>query len=138
MSGFSQWAVSVACLLAVSGCGGAPSAPGDVPYGRAVDLRIGEPIRVGDDGLQVTFESVKSDSRCPIDANCIQEGDAVIAVLFRVDGASTSRDLHTDLAKAEARLDRYSVRLLSLQPYPRSDHPAQPGDYIAQVRVDRR
>ena len=38
MSGFSRWAVSVVCLLAVSGCGGAPSAPGDVPYGRAVDL----------------------------------------------------------------------------------------------------
>jgi hypothetical protein len=30
----------------------------------------------------------------------------------------------------------YSIRLLELQPYPRSSSPTRPSDYVATLRVD--
>jgi len=135
--GFKQRAVTVALVLWALGCGGSPVAPGDVPYGQPFDLKVGESLRVGDDGLGVTFQSVKSDSRCPMDAMCIQMGDAVAALQFEVDGKTLTRDLHTDPAKTEARLDRYVVRLVTLLPYPSAARPTAPDDYVAQLRVDK-
>lgn len=127
-------------LLAVSAvsCGGTVTAPGDVPYGERFDLKVGASRRVGDDGLRVAFQSVKSDSRCPIDAICIDAGNAVAAFTFTVDDRTLSRDVHTNPPQNRVSLDRYSVQLLELQPYPRSDRPTPPAEYVAQVRVDRR
>lgn len=124
--------------MAAAGCGDSPSAPGDVPYGEQFNLKIGESIRVGSDGVGVTFEAVKSDSRCPIDAICIQNGDAVAAVRFDLDGRTLRRDLNTERGTSEVVLDRYSVRVVSLQPYPRSDRPTPPAEYVAQLQLNRR
>ena len=129
---------AIVLAAAALGCGGNAVAPGEVPYGQPFELKVGESIRVGNDGVGVTFESVKSDSRCPIDAVCIQAGDAVVALRFDLDGKTLTRDVHTDQGKSEVTLDRYSVRLVSLQPFPRSDRPTSPNDYVAQLRIDRK
>jgi hypothetical protein len=128
----------VVLAVAALGCGGNALAPGDVPYGQPFDLKVGESARVGDDSVGVTFEAVKSDSRCPIDAICVHAGEAVVALRFAVDGETLAKDMGTEHGKSEVVLDRYSIRVVSLQPYPRSDRPTAPGDYVAQLRLDSR
>ena len=123
--------------LAAAGCADSPSAPGDVPYGERFGLKIGESVRVGDDGVEVTFEAVRSDSRCPIDATCLHNGEAVAALRFTVGGRTLTRDMLTEQNKTEV-VDRYAVRVISLQPYPRSDRPTAPADYVAQLQLDHR
>ena len=128
----------VVLAVAALGCGGNVLAPGEVPYGQPFDLKVGESARVGDDSVGVTFEAVKSDSRCPIDAICIQAGEAVVALRFSVDGKTLAKEMGTEQGKSEVVLDRYSVRVVSLQPYPRSDRPTTPADYVARLRLDTR
>ena len=95
------------------GCAGAgrpglrrqsPSAPGDVPYGERFDLKVGESARVGDDSVGVTFEAVRSDSRCPIDAICLHSGDAVVALRFTVGGKTLAKDMLTEQNTTEVVL----------------------------------
>ena len=96
----------VVLAVAALGCGGNVLAPGEVPYGQPFDLKVGESARVGDDRVGVTFEAVKSDSRCPIDAICITAGEAVVALRFSVDGRTLAKEMGTEQGKSEVVLDR--------------------------------
>jgi hypothetical protein len=125
-------------VMILAGCGGSPAAPGEVPYGQRFDLRAGQRATVGDDGLAVTFQTVKSDARCPLDAICIDIGDAVIALVLEHDGRTESRDIHTRPPLSQLRVDRFTLTLDALQPYPWSNRPVVPADYTATLRVDRR
>ena len=125
-------------LFLLAGCGGSPAAPGEVPYGQRFDLRAGQRTTVGDDGLAVTFQTVKSDARCPLNATCIDIGDAVIALVLEHGGRAESRDIHTKPPRSQLRVDRFSLTLEALQPYPWSDRPVVPADYTATLKVDRR
>ena len=131
--------VSAGVLVVIlAGCGGSPAAPGEVPYGQRFDLRAGQRTTVGGDGLAVTFQTVKSDARCPLDATCIDIGDAVIAVVLEHDGRAESRDIHTKPPLSRLRVEGVTLTLESLQPYPWSNRPVVPADYTVTLRVDRR
>ena len=138
MLGIRHGAMLLALFLAASACGGAPTAPGEVPYGRRFDLKAGQRITVGDDGLAVTFQAVKSDGRCPLDATCIDIGDAVVALRLEMDGREESRDIHTKPPQSQLRVDGYAITLQSLQPYPWSNPERPREEYVAQLSVERR
>lgn len=67
-------------LLLTAGCSGnSPTQPSPPPFGEPFELRAGQNV-VLDDGVRVSFLNVHADSRCPIDAICVREGDAVVVV----------------------------------------------------------
>jgi hypothetical protein len=91
------------------------------------------------DGLKVTFDGVRSDSRCPMDALCVWAGDAVVAVSVSQKGAiPAERALHTDPTGSEAQYLSYVLKLVVLAPYPRSDRQIRPDDYAATLTVAAR
>jgi hypothetical protein len=138
MFGIRHGVMFLVFSLAASACGGSPAAPGEVPYGQRFDLKAGQRITVGDDGLAVTFVTVRSDARCPLDATCIDIGDAVLALRLDLSGREESRDIHTKPPQSQLRVDGYTITLQSLQPYPWSN-PERPRDeYVAQFSVERR
>ena len=117
---------ATACLNNVSG----PDAVVGVPF----QLKPGE-IATIPDSPRLRFDTVRTDSRCPIDAICITAGDATIAVtLLRSSGRET-RELHTMPPQSQFSYSRYVVKLTELQPYPRSDRQAKPEDYLATFIV---
>ena len=121
-------------LLLVAGCSG-PTAPDRVPKGEPFDLRIGESALTTDD-LRVKFDTVRSDSRCPMDALCVHAGEAVLALTLSLRGeAAVGRALETAPAKSQTSYSRFTITLVQLQPYPRSDRQIQPGDYVATFTV---
>ena len=131
-----------ALVLVVSalsaGCAGHSNSPNDTPLGQPFDLRAGSSA-VLDGGLKVTFERVPADSRCPMDALCIRAGDATVALAISRDGAdAVARELRTDSAASETSYPGYSIKLIALAPYPRSDRPILPGDYVATLTVATR
>jgi hypothetical protein len=138
MLALRQSAVLISFAFTLSGCGGSPTAPGDVPYGQRFDLRQGQRLTVGDDGLAMTFQTVKSDARCPLDATCIDIGNAVIALTVELSGRSESRDIHTKPPLSTLTVDSYAITLDGLQPYPWSNRPVVPADYTAQLTVVER
>ena len=119
-----------------AGCAGHSNSPSDTPLGQPFDLRAGSSA-VFDGGLKVTFERVPADSRCPMDAFCIRAGEALVALTISEDGRNAAaRELRTDpAAAAETTYSGYSIKLLTLAPYPRSGQQILPGDYVATLTI---
>ena len=122
-------------LLLMAGCSG-PTAPDRVPKGEPFDVRVGESA-LTTDNLRVKFDTVRSDSRCPLDALCVRAGEAVIAVTLSLAGElAIGRELQTVPDKSQTTYSRFTITLSSLRPYPRSDRQIQSNDYIATFVVN--
>src|SRR5690606_19890291 len=74
--------------LAAAACGGTtdPVDQGSVfqqvEAGDTIRLRYGQSASLGTGGARIVFRSIEADSRCPINAVCVWQGDAHI----RLDG----------------------------------------------------
>jgi len=118
-----------------AGCAGSSTQPDRMPLGRPFELRSGTSAML-DGALTVTFERVSSDSRCPMDTQCIWAGDGVVSVsISQGMNGSARRELHTDASGSEASFLTYSIKLLGLSPYPRRDLQIRPEDYVATISV---
>ena len=125
-------------LLLIPGCGGSPTQPDRIALNQPFELGVGQ-TAVTTDGLHLRFDTVRSDSRCPMDALCVRAGEAVIAVTVSLPGeASIGRELQTVPALAQTTYSRFTISLSQLQPYPRSDRQIEPRDYIATFIVQAR
>jgi hypothetical protein len=130
----------LAMLLAA--CGGdavtSPATP-TVKVGEEFTLAPGQTASISDAGWRVKFEKVANDSRCPVDATCVWEGDATAEVVVTPGGASpTTVELHTQRMRArEAKVGDLYLRLVSLVPVGRSTAPVAPADYRATFVASR-
>lgn len=121
-------------LLLVAGCA-SPTQPDRVPKNEPFDLRIGESALTTDD-IRIKFDTVRSDSRCPSDVNCVRAGEAVIALSLSKEGEiPVGRELDTTPARSSTTFLNFTITLSQLQPYPRSDRQIRPEDYIATFVV---
>ena len=129
---------SLLCASLCVGCVDHPTRPSEVALGQPLELHPGT-SEIVSDGLKVTFDGVRADSRCPMDALCVWAGDAIVAVSVSQPGAMTAeRALHTDPTGAEAQYLSYVIKLVALAPYPRSDRQIRPADYVATLTVAAR
>jgi phage shock protein E len=127
----------VSCSHVASGCAAHPSQPSRL-LGQPFDLKAGASAVLAD-GLRLTFERVRADSRCPLDALCIQAGEAIVVLaLAQSAGAPVEQELRTTPAFSEASYLSYVIKLVALAPYPRSTQQIRPEDYVATLNVDRR
>jgi len=89
--------------------------------------------------LNLCFESVLNDSRCPTGVLCFWEGNAQarfkfekyneMAVLFNLN---THKGFITDTI-----VYGYKITLLGLKPYPVIDHKIDQSDYIAKLLIEK-
>ena len=135
--------VAIQLLAAVVGCaaqaGGDPAAPDQVTLGETFTLAAGAMAIVRGEELQVGFDRVLSDSRCPRGGQCIAEGEAVIQVwLSKPPRGRAMHELRTaPAADAEAIYEDYRLRLVELAPYPQANRTVRPSDYRATLSVTR-
>lgn len=106
----------IACL-ALSGCGsGFPDATRVEP-GQEFVLSIRGAADVK--GLQVQFEQVLEDSRCPMNARCVWEGNARVAFRITQSGKSSSLVLNTsERFETRQEFGDITLRLVRLDPTP--------------------
>lgn len=129
---------SILCAGLSLGCARSPTQSSALPLGQSFELRAGASA-ILQSGLTVAFERVTSDSRCPMDALCIWAGDAIVMVsLSQAAAGQVQRELHTDPTGSEASYLAYSIKLVALAPYPRSDRQIRPEDYAATLIVAAR
>jgi len=122
-------------IILCTACSGSPSQPDRIPKGQPFDLRVGDSALTTDD-LRIRFDTVRSDSRCPMDALCVRAGEAVIALTIgRTGEVPVGRELDTTPARSSTTFLNFTITLSSLAPYPRSDRQIQPGDYVATLVV---
>jgi len=137
----SRILIGVACVLGFIACAadGSPAAPESVKLSQTFTLKVGRSTSVDGEGIQVGFEAVVSDSRCPKGAQCIVAGDATIRVwLARGSQPHQTRELKTAPPdKAQAVIDSYRLTLSALTPEPTVDGTPRLSDYVATLVVAR-
>lgn len=126
--------------LMLSGCqaGGitGPEAALDEPFG----IRVGEEVVLDDGAVTVAFLDVTEDSRCPVDAVCVWQGDARLVLVVTARGVPRVASLHTagpPVGPREIVVDGYTVSLLGLEPQPRIGRSIPLTAYAAVLRVSR-
>ena len=100
-------------------------------------LAPGQFAAVTEAGITIRFDGVSGDSRCPIDAICIQGGDALVRIaVIPSRGGTQDYALHTGDLRPVTH-DDLTIALVELSPYPFSTSTIQPNDYRAKLRVTR-
>jgi len=124
--------IAVLVLLAVHAAGAAPE------LGQPFDLKPAEVASI--EGLEITFEGVSEDSRCPRGTQCTWAGDAAASfTLQKPPAAMLQRTLHTNgRFERQIEIDGFVVRLEDVKPYPKDGGAIAPGDYRVTVVVTRR
>ena len=112
---------------------------GEAVLEREFKIKYGQELTVKGEGLRVTFASLLDDSRCPVNATCVWEGDAEILIGVRQANAEESQlALHTNQKFSQAgKYQQYVLRLVALDPYPRMDFEHKPGDYTATLLIKK-
>ena len=129
--------VALGSLLIVGACNDSSPTGPTVRLDEQFTLAPGEAAVLKDTSLRVVFERVSGDSRCPVDAVCIQGGDAIVHVRA-VDTTSAEYELHTgDQKRAAATHAGFRIELAKLEPYPFSSRTIAPSEYRATLSIRR-
>jgi hypothetical protein len=89
--------------------------------------------------LLVGFRGVSSDSRCPTDVQCVWAGDATARIQATVGRmAWTGFDLHSTLEPKAATFRSWEIRLVKVEPSPRSTEGIPPGAYVVTLEVTQK
>jgi hypothetical protein len=99
-----------------------------VAFGQTADVR----------GVRVTFKKLESDSRCPINAACIWEGDAAATFHFEQGATAFDVTLHTSphAGVVSTIVNGVEFRLGAMSPLLVAGQPAPPADtYVATFLV---
>ena len=129
--------VFAACASAANS--GSPTAQGSVKLNQSFSLKVGTSTSIDGEGIQVGFDTVISDSRCPKGAPCIVAGDATIRVwLAGSSQPRETRDLKTSpFAASQTVINSWRLTLSTLAPEPTVDGPPRASDYVAALVVAR-
>ncbi len=108
----------------------------EAPLDAVFPLRVGQQAVIEDTPLRLRFVSVPEDSRCPVDVDCVWEGDAQVRLLLSfADSAEQTLDLHTSLEPRFESVRGYRITLERLEPAPRSEERIPQERYAADLRV---
>ena len=118
---------------ALSACEGVTTP--SVAINQDFTLAPGETVLVQGTDTRIRFVGVESDSRCPLDATCIQAGDAVVKIAVQSGSArEQSVELHT-ASKAPLQEEGLEIVLVQLAPYPASSRTIELEEYRATLRA---
>jgi hypothetical protein len=123
---------TVLTLAAAAACTSSPTAPVNSTF----TLAPGESQTVGT--ISVKLVGVTEDTRCPINAMCIQVGDAYVAL--EVSAPGTRRELELQLLNPTNRstqLRGYTIQVEEVTPYPYTIEPPRPRDYRVTLSVHK-
>lgn len=150
-----SFAILLAVLVGVSGCRKFPveseetSEPNPDELTVAVNTRFllnhGDFVRLGDTGLEVHFENVLEDNRCPSESICGRFGRAGIRLIVTEEGARDSEIVMYIPGEVEVPYEENGAvffrgryfRLLALEPYPFSDTSIPESSYQALLRIEQ-
>jgi hypothetical protein len=103
-------------------------------------LKQGQRVTLRGTSLWIKFVAVESDSRCPSDVKCVWAGNAAVQVEVNSGRGSKTLTLNTGRGGAfvsEADYKGYRLKLVDLNPYPRSDRQIPARAYAATLFVTK-
>jgi hypothetical protein len=135
---FTAFALLTAAAMA-GGCAGRAAAIPATATEEDVRIQVGQTRAFEAEALEIAFDEVTSDSRCPKGETCVSEGDAVAVFAIAAAGHPPARlELHTATKMPSAvGYGDWSIRLEALEPYPVTGRTILPTAYVATISVSR-
>lgn len=130
----------------IASCQKAPTEASDRIMDEPFELGVGESVTLKPDNVQVGFDTVISDSRCPIGVICIWEGEAQIKIQLSKQGSAPLSATLTIRGYVTAKdtcchkyidINGYRIKLMQLDPYPTHPVPNDYTNYRATLLVTR-
>ncbi len=88
--------------------------------------------------LTIKFASLIEDSRCPVDTNCIDAGNAQIMIkVSKSNGAAQTFELNTNSAPQGVISAGYKINLVALNPEPATNIRINRNGYTATFTVTK-
>ena len=103
-----------------------------------LSLDFRETLANSDENISISFNSIISDGRCPVDLRCFWEGNAEIRLIFRKGTQNVEFSLNTagSYFPNDTLLFGYSIKLIDLLPYPISNLEYKPHDYSVKLVIE--
>jgi hypothetical protein len=106
--------------------------------GQAFALPLGQTAAVKGTDVRLTFKDVRTDSRCPVDVQCVWAGEAKIGVVISGNGTTEETKILTLAPGAsDASAGNLRIRFVGLAPVPRQSNAGTSRAYVAQLVVDQ-
>ena len=104
-----------------------------------ITINYGQTLFNSQEDISIKFDSLLSDSRCPVNVVCVWEGDAEIKIHFIKKDESSNLFLHTNKNYPNSDTARfyYKVTLIDLLPYPHTEIEIDSTDYSAEIIVNK-
>lgn len=135
--------MTLLCALLALGCVSASGESGGISgqspvIGEPVTLKPGERATFQAERLQVRFDRVVSDSRCPRGAQCVWAGEATVRLTVTLPDRSTKAiDVKTSLTDAATTVGAFQITVNDLTPLPTVDGPVREADYRVTLVVGK-
>lgn len=97
--------------------------PTTFELGDTLTIGYGKTLYNNSEDQSIKFDSVLTDSRCPINVICVWEGDAEVKFTISNDDNFIDFTLHTakDYFSTDTTLFGYNIELIGLLPYPHTE-----------------
>ena len=124
-----------AALLLAAACSHTPTAP-SAPLGSPFRMGVGQSVTIAS-GIELGFDEVLEDSRCPADAVCVWAGTARLKAWLRASGSRRELELKT-FPQQPVPIEGFTIEVRALEPFPYSNVRIDPRGYVATLVVTRR
>lgn len=113
---------------------------------KKVWIKINNSIYINEYNIEVGFQKIKQDSRCPSDVICVWEGVAETVFWLLKPGSDTiyfNLSIFGYVFQADTQshnyidISGYRFILMQLDPYPSVQNPINPKDYIALLKISK-
>jgi hypothetical protein len=126
-------------LMALSGLAQDATADRSAPLDVEFTIKNGEQVSIEGQKLTIKFSSLFHDSRCPTDVVCGWAGNGAIVVeVSRKKKKAVQAMLNTLLDPKQIEYKGYTIRLVALNPYPKTPGQIDPSQYEAVLKVSKR
>lgn len=125
-------------ILAIHSC--VKESTCNIVFGVPVNIDFKKTACSQEGNFLVTFDSIVTESRCPLDATCIWEGYAQIQLKLSIAGNVTKFSLatiNTPLLNTDTTLNGFHFHLNKLTPFPSVKVQPSQQEYSAEIVVSR-
>ena len=108
-----------------------------VPIGQEFVIKPGQTVAIKHTKINIMFDSVLSDSRCPIKLRCVWAGNAEVKLILQRSSKKTFAIVNTGIKNRAVEYRGYRIQLLKLNPGRRNGEITLSNQYEATFKINR-
>jgi hypothetical protein len=108
----------------------------DLMFGDTIVLAYQTCLQSNENSISICFDSVLTDSRCPLGGECIWAGEAIARFQIKMyENGTKIFDMHP--GDTQIIEDKYKIYFVDLLPYPTYNRLINNQDYIAKIVINQ-